>query len=143
MHSAPPARPLAVGRARPCECAAPAPPKGCAAHSAASQCARAAQYGALLLVDAEEEYYAEEVAKLARDVEAGLGLLVFGEWYNVDTMVRMRFFDDNTRSWWTPATGAPPRAPNPRLRCSSFARLSDWTALHRSVCPAWQTGRRI
>lgn len=65
-----------------------------------------AQYGALMLVDLEEEYYPEEVAKLARDVEAGLGLLVFGEWYNVDTMVRMKFFDDNTRSWWTPATGA-------------------------------------
>jgi membrane-bound transcription factor site-1 protease len=34
-----------------------------------------------------------------------LGLAVFAEWYNVDTMVKMRFFDDNTRSWWTPVTG--------------------------------------
>jgi membrane-bound transcription factor site-1 protease len=32
-------------------------------------------------------------------------LAVFAEWYNVDTMVKMRFFDDNTRSWWTPVTG--------------------------------------
>ena len=74
------------------------------------QCSKAAvvacvQYGALLMVDLEEEYYPEEIAKLERDVEAGLGLIVFGEWYNVDTMVKMRFFDDNTRSWWTPVTG--------------------------------------
>ncbi len=66
------------------------------------------QYGALLMVDLEEEYYPEEIAKLEKDVEAGLGVIVFGEWYNVDTMVKMRFFDDNTRSWWTPITGVQP-----------------------------------
>ncbi len=66
------------------------------------------QYGALLMVDLEEEYYPEEIAKLEHDVEAGLGLLVFGEWFNTDTMVKMKFFDDNTRSWWTPITGAHP-----------------------------------
>lgn len=64
------------------------------------------QYGALLIVDPEEENYPAEVTKLADDVATkGLGLIVIGEWYNVDTMVKMRFFDDNTRSWWTPATG--------------------------------------
>ncbi|KAK9806804.1 hypothetical protein WJX72_003461 [[Myrmecia] bisecta] len=69
-------------------------------------CFDAAQYGALLMVDLEEEYYPEEIAKLTADVgQHGLGLIVFGEWYNVDTMVKMRFFDDNTRSWWTPVTG--------------------------------------
>ena len=42
------------------------------------------QYGALLLVDPEEETYAEEVSKLAADVAVkGLGLIVIGEWYNV------------------------------------------------------------
>ena len=65
------------------------------------------QYGALLIVDSEEEFYAEEISKLRTDVEQeGLGLIVFGEWYNVDTMIKMKFFDDNTRSWWTPVTGA-------------------------------------
>ena len=64
------------------------------------------QYGALLMVDLEEEYFPEEVVKLEADVaEGGLGLIVVGDWYNVDTMVKMRFFDDNTRSWWTPITG--------------------------------------
>ena len=66
------------------------------------------QYGTLLMVDSEEEYYPEEISKLKDDVEKeGLGLIVFGEWYNVDTMIKMKFFDDNTRSWWTPVTGAP------------------------------------
>ena len=76
----------------------------------------AVQYGALLVVDSEEEFYEEEIAKLHRDVEQhGLGLIVFAEWYNVDTMVKMRFFDDNTRSWWTPITGqhTPPSIPSP------------------------------
>ena len=57
------------------------------------------------MVDMEEEYYPEEIAKLEQDVKDGLGLIVFAEWYNVDTMVKMKFFDDNTRSWWTPVTG--------------------------------------
>ena len=60
-------------------------------------------------MDSEEEFYAEEISKLKTDVEQeGLGLIVFGEWYNVDTMIKMKFFDDNTRSWWTPVTGDTP-----------------------------------
>ncbi|CAN6456446.1 unnamed protein product [Victoria cruziana] len=69
-------------------------------------CFDANQYGTLLMVDLEDEYYREEIAKLRTDVvDYGLGLVVFAEWYNVETMVKMRFFDDNTRSWWTPVTG--------------------------------------
>uniref|UniRef100_A0A2P2J411 Uncharacterized protein MANES_16G115100 n=2 Tax=Rhizophora mucronata TaxID=61149 RepID=A0A2P2J411_RHIMU len=69
-------------------------------------CFDAHQYGTLLLVDLEDEYFQEEIEKLRDDViSTGLGLAVFAEWYNVDTMVKMRFFDDNTRSWWTPVTG--------------------------------------
>ena len=69
-------------------------------------CFDATQYGTLLMVDLEDEYYDEEILKLKMDVEEkGLGLIVFADWYHVDTMVKMKFFDDNTRSWWTPATG--------------------------------------
>lgn len=69
-------------------------------------CFDATQYGTLLMVDLEDEYYKEEIKKLQEDVETkGLGLIVFADWYHVDTMVRMKFFDDNTRSWWTPSTG--------------------------------------
>eukprot|EP00850_Spirogloea_muscicola_P015909 SM000126S26285 [mRNA] locus=s126:92:3575:+ [translate_table: standard] len=69
-------------------------------------CFNASLYGTLLLVDLEDEYHKEEVSKLASDVmDLGLGVVVFADWFHVATMQRMRFFDDNTRSWWTPATG--------------------------------------
>ncbi|KAK1314323.1 hypothetical protein QJS10_CPA06g00676 [Acorus calamus] len=69
-------------------------------------CFDASRYGTLLLVDLEDEYFREEIEKLRDDVlNGGLGVIVFAEWYNVDSMVKMRFFDDNTRSWWTPVTG--------------------------------------
>lgn len=69
-------------------------------------CFDARQYGTLMLVDLEDEFFPEEIRKLRDDViSTGLGLVVFADWYNVETMVKMRFFDDNTRSWWTPVTG--------------------------------------
>eukprot|EP00898_Chlorokybus_atmophyticus_P007485 jgi/Chlat1/7738/Chrsp66S07212 len=69
-------------------------------------CFDARDYGVLMLVDLEDEYHPDEIVKLQVDVVVhGLSVMVFADWYNVDTMVKMRFFDDNTRSWWTPATG--------------------------------------
>ena len=48
----------------------------------------------------------QEIKKLQTDVEeAGLNVIIFAEWYNVASMMHMKFFDDNTRSWWTPVTG--------------------------------------
>ncbi|OEL31558.1 Subtilisin-like protease SBT6.1 [Dichanthelium oligosanthes] len=69
-------------------------------------CFDASNYGTLLMVDLEDEYFDEEIQKLRDDViHKGLGIAVFAEWYHVDTMVKMTFFDENTRSWWTPITG--------------------------------------
>ncbi|KAL6606697.1 hypothetical protein ACP70R_042350 [Stipagrostis hirtigluma subsp. patula] len=69
-------------------------------------CFDASNYGTLLMVDLEDEYFDEEIQKLRDDVmHKGLGVAVFAEWYHVDTMVKMTFFDENTRSWWTPITG--------------------------------------
>ena len=69
-------------------------------------CFDAKQYGALMLVDPEEEYSESEVKKLRDDVvNEGLGVFVVGDWYNVKQMEGMRFFDDNTHSHWTPVTG--------------------------------------
>ncbi|WMV52056.1 hypothetical protein MTR67_045441 [Solanum verrucosum] len=51
-------------------------------------------------------YFPEEIKKLRDDViNSGLGLAVIADWYNVDAMIKMRFFDGNTHSWWTPVTG--------------------------------------
>jgi membrane-bound transcription factor site-1 protease len=72
-------------------------------------CFDAANYGTLLVVDPEEEFFPEEIAKLQQDVrQKGLSVLVLADWYDVEVMERIKFFDENTRQWWTPATGKPP-----------------------------------
>ena len=69
-------------------------------------CFDASLYGALLLVDSEEEWWSGEREKLYADVtERGLSVLVVGEWYNVEVMREVKFWDENTASWWTPETG--------------------------------------
>ena len=66
----------------------------------------ATHYAALLLVDAEAEYSPEEARKLRRDVlDHGLSLVVLADWYNLDVLRAVRFFNDNTQTWWTPITG--------------------------------------
>ncbi|KAK3086362.1 hypothetical protein FSP39_017399 [Pinctada imbricata] len=68
-------------------------------------CFDASQYGTLFMVDAEEEYFPEEVTKLKRDIDNGLSLVVFADWYNVTVMKKVKFYDENTRQWWMPDTG--------------------------------------
>ena len=69
-------------------------------------CFSAEDYGALMIVDSEDEFYPEEIKKIAGDVmHRGLGLIVFADWYDVDSVRKMRFYDDNTRGWWEAATG--------------------------------------
>lgn len=69
-------------------------------------CFDARLYGALLVVDPEEEYFAEEVKKLQVDVnELGLSLIVIADWYSLQVMAHIKFFDENTRNWWFPETG--------------------------------------
>ena len=60
-------------------------------------CFDAKQYGTLLLVDGEEEYFPEEVTKLKRDVDNGLSVIVFADWYNISVMRKVKFYDENTR----------------------------------------------
>ncbi|XP_062577910.1 membrane-bound transcription factor site-1 protease-like, partial [Saccostrea cucullata] len=68
-------------------------------------CFDASQYGTLLIVDAEEEYFPEEVTKLKRDIDNGLSVVIFADWYNVTVMKKVKFYDENTRQWWMPDTG--------------------------------------
>ncbi|CAK9813875.1 Membrane-bound transcription factor site-1 protease [Anthophora quadrimaculata] len=69
-------------------------------------CFNAKNYGTLLIVDSEEEFFPEEVAKLKKDVEEeGLSVVVFADWYNVTVMRKVKFYDENTRQWWIPDTG--------------------------------------
>lgn len=69
-------------------------------------CFNASNYGTLLIVDPEEEYFVEEIQKLKRDIlEFNLNLIVFADWYNTTVMNKIKFFDENTRQWWMPDTG--------------------------------------
>ena len=62
--------------------------------------------GTLVIVDAEEEYFPEEMVKLREDIEKlGLSLIVVGDWYNIEVMKKVKFYDENTRQWWMPDTG--------------------------------------
>ena len=62
-------------------------------------------FGALLLVDPERKFDVLERQHLAREVDRGLSVVIFADWYHEPTMERIRFFDENTREWWTPVTG--------------------------------------
>ena len=69
-------------------------------------CFDAKNYGALMIVDPEDEFHEEEEAKLYQDVvDEGLSLLVFADWYDEGVMDQLHFFDENTRQWWEPVTG--------------------------------------
>ncbi|XP_067931787.1 membrane-bound transcription factor site-1 protease-like [Watersipora subatra] len=68
-------------------------------------CFEASNYGTIMLVDSEEEYFVEEISKLADDMQNGLSLIVFADWYNTAVMQKVKFYDENTRQWWMPDTG--------------------------------------
>ncbi|GAM18904.1 hypothetical protein SAMD00019534_020790, partial [Acytostelium subglobosum LB1] len=69
-------------------------------------CFDSQNYGALLIVDPEEEFFPAEIKKIEEDVRnKGLNLIVFADWYNGDMMEKFKFYDDNTERHWTPATG--------------------------------------
>lgn len=58
------------------------------------------------MIDPEEEFHQSEVEKLYEDVTSkGLSLIVFAEWYNSSVIKEAKFYDENSRKWWTPVTG--------------------------------------
>lgn len=62
--------------------------------------------GALLIFDSEEEFHQSEITKIYNDViSKGLSVIVFAEWYNASVIKEAKFYDENTRKWWTPVTG--------------------------------------
>ena len=59
-----------------------------------------------MIVDTEDEFAKSEIEKIRDDVRSkGLSLLVFADWYNSSVIKAAKFFDENTRNWWTPITG--------------------------------------
>ncbi|XP_037032853.1 membrane-bound transcription factor site-1 protease-like isoform X3 [Bradysia coprophila] len=69
-------------------------------------CFNASLYGTLLVVDPEDEFFPEEIAKIKNDIlEHELSVIVFADWYNTSVMRKIKFYDENTRQWWMPETG--------------------------------------
>lgn len=69
-------------------------------------CFNASNYGTLLIVDPEEEYFDSEMEKLKNDIlEWNLSIIIFADWYNASVMRKIKFYDENTRQWWMPDTG--------------------------------------
>lgn len=63
-------------------------------------CFNASNYGTLLVVDPEEEYFTEEIRKLKHDILYNeLSVIIFADWYNTSVMKKIKFFDENTRQW--------------------------------------------
>lgn len=53
-------------------------------------CFNAVNYGSLLVIDPEEEYFAEEIIKIENDItNYNLSIIIFADWYNVSVMKKV------------------------------------------------------
>ena len=34
-----------------------------------------------------------------------MSVIIIADWYNVEVMKKVKFYDENTRQWWMPDTG--------------------------------------
>lgn len=69
-------------------------------------CFNASNYGTLLIVDPEEEFFPDEITKIKTDIlDYDLSVIIFADWYNTSVMRKIKFYDENTRQWWMPDTG--------------------------------------
>ena len=89
-------------------------------------CVDMSNYGTLLIVDPEEEFFPQELTKLKRDVDSGLSIIVFSDWYNTTVMKKVKFYDEV------------------RMLCSDWLNLiliSDWSE-HETVVGARHWGQQ-
>ena len=68
-------------------------------------CFNASQYVALVVVDPEEVFHEQEVAKLEADIRGGLSLLLVADWWDELQLLAEEYEDENTRSLWHAVTG--------------------------------------
>jgi len=56
-------------------------------------CFNATNYGALLVIDPEEEFFSEEIAKIKTDIaNYNLSVIIFADWYNVSVMKKVHYY---------------------------------------------------
>ncbi|GAB9474371.1 Membrane-bound transcription factor site-1 protease [Globisporangium polare] len=64
------------------------------------------QYGVVLLVDPEEEYFHDEIVALQQAIKyENVSLIVFADWYDDEVLDTMDMFDTSTLSNWHAITG--------------------------------------
>ncbi|GLE04440.1 hypothetical protein PINS_up013382 [Pythium insidiosum] len=69
-------------------------------------CLDLALYGVVLLVDPEEEFFADEIAALTRAIKYdNVSLLVFADWFDPRVLDTLAMYDTSTLSEWRPVTG--------------------------------------
>lgn len=69
-------------------------------------CTDLSKYGVLMIVDPEEEFFADELTKIHKAVLGSkLSLLIVADWYNVPTMKKVQFHDENMGRLFVPITG--------------------------------------
>jgi hypothetical protein len=70
-------------------------------------CVQAKNYGALLLVDSEDEFSREERDFLKEAVQQHqMGLIVMAGWYHAKVMTSLAYHDDSMQRRWSPIVGA-------------------------------------
>lgn len=59
-------------------------------------CFNATNYGALLVIDPEEEFFSEEIVKIETDIaNYNLSVIIFADWYNVSVMKKVYYYSIN------------------------------------------------
>ena len=74
--------------------------------SSSLNCFDATNYQTLIIIDSEDYFTTSEIEKLHTDVtEKGLSVFVVSEWWNLEVMDKIKYFDENTRMVKAPLTG--------------------------------------
>lgn len=68
-------------------------------------CIDLSEYGNLLIVDPEDEYFPQEVQQIQHAVEHGLNLIVVGDWYSEFLLENIKFEDPSSRKFCYPESG--------------------------------------
>lgn len=69
-------------------------------------CFNASLYSSLVIIDPEDEFLDDEIAKLHLDMaHHNLSLVLFADWFNYQEMLKLNYYDDNLGATITPYTG--------------------------------------
>lgn len=64
-------------------------------------CFNATNYGSLLVIDPEEEFFSEEIVKIENDIaNYNLSVIIFADWYNVSVMKKVHCYSVNFALTW-------------------------------------------